>query len=372
MKLRNFNLYICYYIIFTQMFLSIDVLKIILFIILLIQNIICLKNFFQLNKKQGVLYFILFIYLILGSLKSGDFLNVIYNFIIFFTIGEIVLNKFSVNQKYKLNKFYTIILNLNFLVLLIQIILKKIFDINILFFWQSKDLIRPMGFFSEPSHFAFYLIGIIFLFNKLNFFQILYYILILLLLKSFVGYIIIIIIILKYIILKINLKKLITILLGIFIILITIEYLEILDVERYEKIRERKDISFVIRVLKGPRVYKILTLKEKILGIGINNEIKNIEYTEKTNFEKSNGYLKSYNYYSGIFLELIEFGIIGFFLINYLYYIKFKNKIIFIFFEIIRLGISLNFRSMTLYFVLVMLYISKNEKKINIERIDYR
>ena len=95
--------------------------------------------------------------------------------------------------------------------------------------------------------------------------------------------------------------------------------------------------------------------KEQILGIGIDNNLKNTLYTEKTNFENTKGYLESYNYYSGIFKELIEFGMIGFFILQILYFKLFnRNLYVFFIFEILRLGISLNIRSTSFYFILLL------------------
>lgn len=364
MKLKNFNLYICYYIIFTQMFLSVDILKLFLFIIVLIQSyIVFFKNMsFNLEKKLWGSYCLLFIYFIFKGIREGGIPNILYNFFLFFLINEIILHKFSNSEKYRVKKFYFFILHLNSIFLLIQVILKKVYSINILFFWQANDLGRPMGFFSEPSHFAVYLFGTIFLFDKISLRKLSYYAGILLLLKSFVGYIILMMFLFKYLLYKLDLKKITLILLGAFLFFILETNLGIFEGKRFENIRQNKDISFVIRVLKGPRVFRIMSLKEKILGIGIENEVKNIEYTIKTNFEKSKGYQLSYNYYSGIFLELINFGVIGFVIINYFYWIKFENKLFFIFFEIIRLGSSLNFRSQSLYFLLIIAYLIKKKR----------
>lgn len=353
MKLENIRLYIGYYIIFIQMFSSIKILKILLLLFILFEIILNLNTiiYYKVNKmrKTDILILIFMIIVICTNINI-NILKLLYNIFILIYLKNIFFIKLKINEKIKIKKFYFFILKINIILVFFQYFF-KMYNITYIFPWQSNDLIRPMGLFSEPSHLAFYILGILFFSNvTIKYLCLIFPILILI--KSFVGYIVMLLLLFDFIKTKYKLKTIYVLsLITLFIFFIKFDYF----LTRYERIKKEKNISLVVRVFKGPRVYKKLLFKEQILGIGIDNNLKNTLYTEKTNFENTKGYLESYNYYSGIFKELIEFGMIGFFILQILYFKLFnRNLYVFFIFEILRLGISLNIRSTSFYFILLL------------------
>ncbi|MDY2981633.1 MAG: hypothetical protein SOR81_08545 [Fusobacterium sp.] len=305
---------------------------------------------------MSLVMMILFNVLINGNYIGGLKVIIAILFLMKLELLEEIIKKYNK----KINQIYFKILNLNLFVFFVQIILINFFKKSYLLPWQSIDLKRGMGLFCEPSHFATYIMLILIQKSKLNLKRVILLSIVLILMKSFVGYIVLLFILFKYILEKIKKRDFIIIFIPILLLSnVVFNYLK--TDERLIKIKNSKDISTILRVNKGFRVFTKLPISKKIIGVGIENDKENKYYAQKTNYEKIQAYEDAYYYYNGIFKEIIEMGIIVGILLNVYYYKVFgsNNLYFFICFEIMRLGGGLNIRSLYLFFIIVLINSNK-------------
>lgn len=332
----------------------------------LLKSFIYLDLFFLRDKekiKKGMFFIVISLITILffNILINKNYIDGIKVIIAILALTKInLLGKKIWKYEKKINYMYYSILNLNIMIFFVQTIFIKVFHKTYLLPWQSMDLKRGMGLFAEPSHFATYMMLVLIQKNSLNLKKVVLFSVVLLLMKSFVGYMVLIFILFKYILNKIN-KVNFIVAFSVVVILSGMGFEHLKNDSRLMKIKNNKDISTILRVNKGFRVFEKLPISKKIIGIGIENDKENKYYAQKTNYEKIQAYEDAYYYYNGVFKEIIEMGIIVGILLNIYYYKIFgiRNLYFFSCFEIMRLGGGLNIRS--LYLFIIALLISANQ-----------
>ncbi|MCC4226131.1 hypothetical protein LL295_21830 [Vibrio campbellii] len=334
-------------------------------IILLIINLRYLN--FSISKATGFLFVVMLITLFSFSyyVKSSIELISFFSGLFLFYLAPYLFRKKSAQYR---NEIYSIIINVlrvNILVVLIQFVMINGFESTLSFFWQTDFNTRPMGFFGEPSHFGSFCSLLVFMpsgFLKKHKSTVVFTLISLLMTASLISLIVMIFILLRYFE-NLGIKsKLCFITLTTLVSIPLVIFSPIKD--RLINLSSLEDVSFVIRVVKGPLVALEMETDEQIIGFGNKNEQKNQEYTNRSNIINSQDYKESYSYYSGVFSELVYFGLIGFIILNLFYYSMLSQSgiLAFTFFEVIRLGSSINYSSSIafLYVILATIYLRRH------------
>ena len=280
----------------------------------------------------------------------------------FFKIG---LEIKSFNTE-KLKKIYIIFLKLNLAIAVLQLVLFNVFGIVLQYNTQriyDHGSLRPAGLFTEPSFIGAYSIILLSLSVKEYIDKkklILITSLILITTGSAVSILVSILLIFKFLFIKRKNKKIITLFLIILLCLPTATSI-FLNTNQGMRIRSlidntNYDGSAIVRVYKGIYIFNQFDFKKKLFGVNFGNYNETDEY-----IDNSGKYYDSFKgtgeYMSGVGLELVHFGLIGFLILNVFYaYVLKANKNIFFFiaFEILRMGSNLSYMSFIMILFLIM------------------
>ncbi|EOU1697810.1 hypothetical protein LTX13_002038 [Clostridium perfringens] len=223
--------------------------------------------------------------------------------------------------------------------------------------------LRPAGLFTEPAFIGAYSIILLSLsakeyINKKS--LILITSIILITTGSAISILVSALLILKFLFIKRKDKKIITLFLiillclptGISIFLNTNQGMRIkslIDNTNY-------DGSAIVRVYKGIYIFNQFDFEKKLFGVNFGNYNETDKYIENSG-KYYDSFKSTGEYMSGVGLELVHFGLIGFLILNIFYaYVLRANRNIFFFiaFEILRIGSNLSYMSFIMILFLIM------------------
>jgi hypothetical protein len=228
---------------------------------------------------------------------------------------------------------------------------------------KISALSRLTGLMGEPEHVGLLTIGLIFIKRKTSFVKVVRMVCLIANILSFsaTAWIISIAIYIRSIEKKNIMKNIITLL----IISTLLLYIgNRPGLERIRNAMQLQDMSSFVRVIKGPAVYWNLDAKKQLTGIGPGDTSV---YKEIYSGRKMYEIIIGDNFVNGIFSEMISYGLFLAILYNIIYYnlMSGKNRWHnFIFFEILRLGTSINNTSP--FLVLLIPLIVENKETIEI------
>lgn len=281
--------------------------------------------------------------------------------------------KNSPNKAMRVIKIYILIVVVNVYFALIQFSFYELFKISLALPYQVLErgiIFRPAGFLGEPAHLGVLILPILSfsrIMIKKQRVNIILATIILFLSGSTVNLIVALLLSIKLIFsFKFNNKNIIFI---ITISIISVMFLEMFpeQFQRHKTVFEKDlnsvDNSTVLRIYKGPIIFRNLPIDKKITGVGIGNEREAISYVSKSHY--FNLFSNNMDYFSGVGYELVILGIVIMCILNIIYYkfIGIKNLYFFIGFELMRIGSSISYNSEVIPMFIVICFLINKCKK---------